>query len=58
MTNFGDLPFKKLHAYQESRKLLDAVRESAISEGRLRGSMRLPAAKIARLLIRRFQTAG
>src|ERR1700737_4369227 len=36
MTNFGNLPFEKLHAYQESRKLLDAVRESAISEGRLR----------------------
>src|ERR1700736_1384847 len=36
MTNFGNLPFEKLHAYQESRKLLDAVRESAIPEGRLR----------------------
>src|SRR6267143_1653851 len=36
MTNFGNLPFEKLHAYQESRKLLDAVREAAISEGRLR----------------------
>src|SRR6266849_2202995 len=36
MTNFGNLPFEKLHAYQESRKVLDAVRESAISEGRLR----------------------
>src|SRR5207302_8702281 len=36
MTNFGNLPFEKLHAYQESRKLLDAVREADISEGRLR----------------------
>src|SRR5205807_2976705 len=36
MTNFGNLPFEKLHAYQEARKLLDAVRESAISEFRLR----------------------
>ena len=36
MTNFGNLPFEKLIAYQEARKLLDAVRESAISEGRLR----------------------
>ena len=36
MTNFGALPFEKLHAYQESRRLLDAVREAAISEGRLR----------------------
>ena len=36
MTNFGNLPFEKLHACQEARKLLDAVRESAISEGRLR----------------------
>src|SRR5216110_912177 len=36
MTNFGNLPFEKLLAYQEARKLLDAVRESAISEGRLR----------------------
>ena len=36
MTNFGNLPFEKLLAYQEARKLLDVVRESAISEGRLR----------------------
>src|SRR5438552_13835478 len=36
MTNFGNLPFEKLIAYQEARKLLDAVRESAISEFRLR----------------------
>src|SRR5205809_6902793 len=36
MTNFGNLPFEKLHAYQEARKLLDAVRGSAISEARLR----------------------
>ena len=36
MTNFGNLPFEKLLAYQEARKLLDAVRESAISEGRLK----------------------
>src|SRR6266699_1998854 len=36
MTNFGNLPFEKLIAYQEARKLLDAVRESGISESRLR----------------------
>src|SRR5258708_2060935 len=36
MTNFGSLPFEKLIAYQEARELLDPVRESAISEGRLR----------------------
>src|SRR5947209_19522341 len=36
MTNFGDLPFEKLIAYQEARKLLEAMREAAISDGRLR----------------------
>src|SRR6267142_1917265 len=36
MTNFGSLPFEKLIANQEARKLLDAVRESGISESRLR----------------------
>src|SRR5260221_7134815 len=36
MTNFGSLPFEKLIAYQEARKLLAAVREAAISESRLR----------------------
>src|SRR5438034_7354027 len=36
MTNFGNLPFERLHAYQKARKLLDCVRESAITEGRLR----------------------
>ena len=36
MTNFGNLPFEKLIAYQEARKLLEAMREAAISEGRLR----------------------
>src|SRR5205807_5849423 len=36
MTNFGNLPFEKLIAYQEARKLLEAMRESGISEGRLR----------------------
>src|SRR5207244_3308179 len=36
MTNFGNFPFEKLHAYQAGRRLLDSVRESAISEGRLR----------------------
>jgi len=36
MTNFGSLPFEKLIAYQEARKLLEAVREAAISDGRLR----------------------
>jgi hypothetical protein len=36
MTNFGYLPFEKLNAHQEARKLLAAVREAAISEARLR----------------------
>src|SRR5437660_1999897 len=36
MTNFGNLPFEKLIAYQEARKLLEAMREAAISDGRLR----------------------
>ena len=36
MTNFGALPFEKLIAYQEARKLLAAVREAGITEGRLR----------------------
>jgi len=34
MTNFGNLPFEKLIAYQEARKLLEAMREAAISEKR------------------------
>jgi four helix bundle protein len=36
MMNFGYLPFEKLNAYQEARKLLAAVREASISESRLR----------------------
>src|SRR2546430_13380792 len=36
MTNFGSLPFEKLLAYQEARKLLAAVREASITEARLR----------------------
>src|SRR5438105_3067990 len=36
MTNFGDLPFEKLHAYQRARLLLLAVREAGITESRLR----------------------
>src|SRR5438477_5956883 len=36
MTNFGNLPFEKLLAYQEARKLLAAVREASISESHLR----------------------
>ena len=36
MTNFGNLPFEKLLAYQEARKLLEAMREAAISDCRLR----------------------
>src|SRR3989442_1766789 len=36
MTNFGNLPFKKLLAYQEARRLLAAVREAAITDTRLR----------------------
>src|SRR5258706_15311925 len=36
MTNYGNLPFEKLLAYQEARKLLEAVQEAAISDGRLR----------------------
>src|SRR5438034_11765590 len=36
MTNFGNLPFERLHAYQKARKLLDCVRESAITDSRLR----------------------
>ena len=36
MTNFGYLPFEKLKAYQEARKLLAAVREASITESRLR----------------------
>jgi four helix bundle protein len=36
MTNFGYLPYEKLVAYQEARKLLAAVREASISEARLR----------------------
>src|SRR5436190_22365221 len=36
MTNFRDLPFEKLHAYQRARLLLLAVVEAAITEGPLR----------------------
>src|SRR2546428_6995450 len=36
MTNFGNLPFEKLLAYQEARKLLEAVRDAAITDSRLR----------------------
>ena len=36
MTNFGYLPFEKLKAYQEARKLLAAVREASITDSRLR----------------------
>src|SRR5207244_9672270 len=36
MTNFGNLPFERLLAYQEARKLLEAVREACITESRLR----------------------
>ena len=36
MTNFGNLPFEKLLAYQEARKLLEAIREAAITDSRLR----------------------
>src|SRR6059058_2752594 len=36
MTNFGNLPFEKLLAYQEARKLLEAMREAAITDSRLR----------------------
>src|SRR5437868_14664906 len=36
MTNFGNLPFEKLIAYQEARKLLVAMREAAITDSRLR----------------------
>src|SRR5438309_10893833 len=36
MTNFGNLPFEKLLAYQEARKLLEAMREAGITDGRLR----------------------
>src|SRR2546428_4741794 len=36
MTNFGNLPFEKLFAYQEARKLLEAVREAAVTDSRLR----------------------
>src|SRR6266849_4403685 len=43
MTNFGNLPFEKLIAYQEARKLLEAMREAAISDGRLRDQALRPA---------------
>jgi four helix bundle protein len=46
MTNFGNLPFEKLVAYQEARKLLDAVRESAITDGRLRDQALRAAASV------------
>ena len=36
MTNSGNLPFEKLIAYQEAKKLLAAVREAGIIESRLR----------------------
>ena len=36
MTNFGNLPFEKLLAYQEARKLLEAMREAAIRDSGLR----------------------
>ena len=36
MTNYGNLPFEKLLAYQEARKLLEAVQHAGISDGRLR----------------------
>src|SRR5438067_7038377 len=36
MTNFRNLPFEKLLAYQEARKLLEAMREAAITDSRLR----------------------
>src|SRR5215469_10331960 len=36
MTNFVYLPFEKLVAYQEARKLVAAVRDAEIAEGRLR----------------------
>jgi len=36
MTNFGNLPFEKLLAYQEARKLLAAIREASISDRGLR----------------------
>jgi four helix bundle protein len=36
MTNYRDFPYEKLLAYREARRVLDAVREAAIEEGRLR----------------------
>src|SRR5881394_1250800 len=46
MTNYGNLPFEKLLAYQEARKLLDAVREAEIAEGRLRDQALRAAASV------------
>jgi four helix bundle protein len=36
MTNFYRLPHENLHAYQEARKLLECIRDSEISDSRLR----------------------
>ena len=36
MTNFFQLPHETLHAYQEARKLLACIRDSGISDARLR----------------------
>src|SRR5689334_18933015 len=36
MTNFFQLPHERLHAYQEARKLLECIRDSEISDARLR----------------------
>ena len=50
MTNFGNLPFERLLAYQEARKLLEAVRAACITESRLRDQA-LRAATSVRLNI-------
>ena len=36
MTNFFQLPHERLHAYQEARRLLECIRDSEISDGKLR----------------------
>ena len=36
MTNFFQLPHERLNAYQEARKLLECIRDSEISDARLR----------------------
>ena|SRR5689334_3925295 len=36
MTNFYKLPHENLHAYQEARKMLECIRDSEISDARLR----------------------